>query len=599
MCPWADVLCAALPGCELVQSDAGNQDDNASEAPSHAAGRKRRRSSTSETSARAHGQIVSSASQADSNGQPSAGEAAVADSDVCPCGPGQATLTSPKQATSLLLPTADAAEAISNASSDAPDAPQSTARAQQAADLLSAQHADVVAAVLSVHPVLCSRLPLSAKIAAVPAFAHISAIRSCMQHASAAGIAHEAPNALTQGVAEDKAVEGNAGQDIKVSFGQLDVCSYVLRAIADMPDVQSVTLSHAGVSAAVETVAEGAQWSDRRGSGVSGALAGQADEAAAAAAMASFSCATHLTSVAVVGAPPVALHGALRHASTFSRLVRLSLAESDMSEALLQSPQHPTDGGVLLSWPRLRHLDLSSCALDVLAAEHLAANVLPPLTALTELRLCDNAVTAHGLAAMAAALAHAPHFAVLDATRTMALEPRQLPQRTRHQAELSFHALGRALRQLAALHTLSIARCGLGDACVGELAPWLQGNTRLRALDASGNRLGAAGAAALVSALARQAALTWLDLGTNHLADAGTRELAPHLARLSELRVLRLAVNRIGAAGAEALAPAICTLTALSVRSCMHAARRTVLHVCAFLPLAACLTCRAQSTARS
>jgi hypothetical protein len=111
---------------------------------------------------------------------------------------------------------------------------------------------------------------------------------------------------------------------------------------------------------------------------------------------------------------------------------------------------------------------------------------------------------------------------------------------------------------MPALASLNVKCADLGAAGVAALASALGGRTALASLDLGFNDLGAAGAAALASALGgRLAALASLGLSGAGLGAAGVAALAPALWERTALASLDLGNNRLGAAGAAALAPGL------------------------------------------
>lgn len=106
------------------------------------------------------------------------------------------------------------------------------------------------------------------------------------------------------------------------------------------------------------------------------------------------------------------------------------------------------------------------------------------------------------------------------------------------------------VRQLTGLTSLSVTQTELcGEAAAAAVAPL----RRLRLLKLLGNRVTAAGMAALAPRLGQLEHLTSLDLSLNQLGDGGVRVLADSMRELQQLETCRLCSNEIGDGGVVAL----------------------------------------------
>lgn len=118
------------------------------------------------------------------------------------------------------------------------------------------------------------------------------------------------------------------------------------------------------------------------------------------------------------------------------------------------------------------------------------------------------------------------------------------------------------------LTSADVSENSLGDAGAGRIASAVCAVAGISRLDASWNRIGAHGAAALASSLTTPGCgVAVLRLECNDLGDAGAAAIAEALPRCPTLRALDVAANRIGSAGGIRLASALprCNLERLEL----------------------------------
>ncbi|MBX3250724.1 MAG: protein kinase [Myxococcales bacterium] len=235
-------------------------------------------------------------------------------------------------------------------------------------------------------------------------------------------------------------------------------------------------------------------------------------------------------------------------APTVRRLSRLALGQNALGDAGLAA----LFGSANLTG--LRALDLAQNALGASAASLLGE--APPQ--LAHLVLSHNPLRAAGASALAEALAHlrivrlevagcgldgAALAAILSAARLEELVASGNPLGADGAALLA------RLPALGALEAIDLAQTDLGHRGVAALLPHV---TNARRLSLGSNRLGDAGAEAIVAAAPRLPRLESLDLTDDGLGPAAAEALAAsslarHLCRLD------LSHNALGDAGAEAL----------------------------------------------
>ena len=188
---------------------------------------------------------------------------------------------------------------------------------------------------------------------------------------------------------------------------------------------------------------------------------------------------------------------------------------------------------------------LGAAGIGGIGAIALAAAIRRPTSTVTTLTLeWNEALGAEGAIAIGNALLHNRALRVLGLERT-AID------------DMGATAIGSALRDAIALplEELRLEGNAIGHDGAASLAAALEGNTRLRTLNLALNPLGgSAGAAALARGLRRNAALTSLDLSGCGIGDAGAVALATALRSNTALVTLNLQSNGIGATGARALA---------------------------------------------
>lgn len=205
----------------------------------------------------------------------------------------------------------------------------------------------------------------------------------------------------------------------------------------------------------------------------------------------------------------------------FVKLQTISLAGSALT---------PRAFDVSATAGRLASVDLSQC---VIGDSSLAAMVaLPQFSEVASLNLRSCELSPRGVAALAKSAAHS----------TLAeLNLADNPLRT-HGLDAFCHA------RWPELHTLNLARCGLGPESVKVLAA-ASGIKRLLELDLSGNDVGAGGAIAITKALWANT-LVRLNLARCHCAAGAVLAASP---RLRHIQQLDLTDNPLNSAGVTAL----------------------------------------------
>jgi NLR family CARD domain-containing protein 3 len=113
-------------------------------------------------------------------------------------------------------------------------------------------------------------------------------------------------------------------------------------------------------------------------------------------------------------------------------------------------------------------------------------------------------------------------------------------------------ALGEMLFVNAALKTLFLDSCAVGDEGAGHLAVALRRNRALETLVLSGNGITHVGASTLAASLPFNQTLKWVKLGKNPLDDDGVVALAKAVP-LSGLRGVVLRDTKLGHLGCAAL----------------------------------------------
>ncbi|XP_078381243.1 uncharacterized protein LOC144664012 [Oculina patagonica] len=172
-------------------------------------------------------------------------------------------------------------------------------------------------------------------------------------------------------------------------------------------------------------------------------------------------------------------------------------------------------------------------------------------SSLTELKLSDNNIGAHGAAGLAEALQKYTSLTELYLSNN----------------NIGAHGatgLAEALQNNKSLTKLYLSLNNIGDHGATGLAEALQNNTSLTELGLSNNNIGDHGATRLAEALQKNKSLTKLYLSLNNIGDHGAAGLAEALQNNISLTVLYLSYNNIGDHGAAGLAEALKKNTSLT-----------------------------------